>query len=106
MDEKLRQFGFGLRQLFPVRNWWGGGEASVLSDRQKKESLTVDSQIAERGSTVVLDVGVGTGEERDKNGNGACVDELLPVLICRKERMSMRITGWGGGVGTYHCASC
>ena len=46
---------------------------------------TVDSNVAERRCAVVLHVGVGRVEKADEDGDGAGVDELLPVLVCETE---------------------
>jgi len=41
----------------------------------------VDSDVAEGGCTVILNVDVGRREELDKNGNGTGVNELLSVIV-------------------------
>lgn len=47
----------------------------------EETTLTIYSDIAQGGSAVVLDIGVGRIEQRDKYGYRACIDELLPVLV-------------------------
>jgi hypothetical protein len=42
----------------------------------------IDGDVAESGSAVVLDIGVGRGKEVDEDGNSASVDKLLSVIIC------------------------
>ena len=62
MYEGEHEFRLGRHELLPVVN--------------------VDGDVAEGGSTVVLNVDIVGREEGDENGDGAGVDELLSVVIC------------------------
>jgi hypothetical protein len=44
--------------------------------------LTIDSNVAQCGGAVVLDIGVGRVEQADQDRDGASVDQLLAVLVC------------------------
>ncbi len=72
-DEALDELGLGRGKLLTV-----GG---LLSARSNIIMRTVNSDVAERRGAVVLDIGVGAVEERNKNRNGARVDKLLTVLV-------------------------
>lgn len=43
--------------------------------------LTIYSNVTQGGGTIILHIGVRRVEKPDQNGDGACVHELLPVLI-------------------------
>ena len=53
---------------------------SVASDA----GLTIDGDVAQGGGAVVLDIGVGRVEERDKDWDGSSADQLLPVFVYHK----------------------
>ena len=42
---------------------------------------SVDSDVAEGGSAIVLHINIGGGEELDEDRDGAGVDELLTIVI-------------------------
>jgi len=46
--------------------------------------LTIDGDVAQGGGAVVLDIGIGRVEERDKDWDGTSADQLLPVFIYRQ----------------------
>jgi hypothetical protein len=42
----------------------------------------VDSNVAECGGAVVLDIDIARGQQLDQDGDGAGADKLLAVVVC------------------------
>ena len=59
--------------------------------------VRIDSNVAEGGRTVVLDIDVGGGEELHKYRDRAGINELLSVLICKTTSAFRAMTQTGAG---------
>ena len=47
----------------------------------RKDLHTIYSDVTECSCAVILNVGVGRCQQADEDRDGACVDELLSVLV-------------------------
>ena len=94
-------------------NFGGGGIHEVdqgldklrLRRGQLPSVVGVDSNIAQGGRAVVLDIDVGGREQLNKYGDRASIDELLSVLICRQCQLSERESK-AGEMRAYQNGSC
>jgi len=66
--------------------------------------LTIYSNVTQSSGTVILHIGVRRVEKSDKNGDGACIHELLPILVwIRMQSVSHEI---GSDAITHLSVSC
>jgi hypothetical protein len=80
----LHELRLGLRQLFPVGGWTTGRCVSKLCKMfpsPNGKRLTVNGDVAQRGSAVVLDIRVWRVEQADQDRNRSGVHELVTVFI-------------------------